>query len=381
VNGDCVDGGGGFECPPGDVLCGAAGIFACTEEGWIETPCEDGSACFEGACVDCVRDRDCGDAEQVCADGQCVPAPLLALAAELRAGQVGAPYTAQLEARFGVAPYAWRVSGGAVPGGLNLAADGNLAGTPAAAGDFTFEATVADAAGAESAAQFSLTVLADGGLAITTARLPVGEEGSDYVARFEAVGGRIPYGWFLVSGALPAGLRLDATGIIGGQPSAVGDFPITVRAVDANTPPAFTQREFTLQVAIAPLRIVADQLLDLFVTKVVTLSNVTIIGGNALPYRAELQAAGGLRPYHWADLPLPENLRGFIPQSGLPDGLTLSDAGVLEGTPTDPSQVAELAIPFTDIVLRGYFFFGEVRDAQAVPQVQQAIFVVPVVAL
>lgn len=381
VNGACTA-GGGFECPPGEVLCGAAGIYTCTEDGgWIETPCDAGSACFEGACVACVRDRDCASADLACVQGECVPAPLAAVPAELPAGQVGRPYIARLQASRGAPPYAWRVTDGALPGGLRLAEDGALSGSPAAAGDFDFEATVTDVEGEQSAADYTMTVLADGGLAITTMRIPAGQEGTDYLARFEAVGGSIPYGWFLVSGALPAGLRLDATGIISGQPTAVGDFPITVRVVDAATPPAFAQRDFTLQVAIAPLRIVADQLLDLFVTRVVTLSNLTVIGGNALPYRAELQAAGGLRPYHWAELPLPENLRGFVPQSGLPDGLTLSDAGVIEGTVTDPSQVSELAIPFTEIVLRGYFFFAEVRDSQAVPEVQQAIIVVPVVSL
>lgn len=363
-------------CTADEVLCGREGLYRCETDGrFVIEACPEGEACFEGACVACVRDHDCAEGAQ-CVAGECTTASLRARVAALPAAQIDVPYTAQLSAEGGSAPYTWQLDGEGLPQGLSLSAEGHVEGTPRATGEFSFTATVRDAEGAEDSAQWSLSVFEDG-LAIATQRLPVGQEGVEYVARFEGVGGARPYGWYLVSGRLPNGLSLSANGQITGRPTETGTFPFTVRLSDAARPPLYTERDFELNVALAPLKIVAEQQMDLFVTQVVTLSNLTVIGGNALPYRAQLEAQGGLRPYSWTEEPLPDNLRAFVPNSGLPAGLTLSPQGVLEGTVSDPSEMSEVEIPFTDIVLRGWFFFGQVRDAQEPHEEQQAIFFLP----
>ncbi|MEZ4468976.1 MAG: hypothetical protein R3F43_32225 [bacterium] len=64
--------------------------------------------------------------------------------------------------------------------------------------------------------------------------------------------GQAPLGWFLVDGALPAGLVLTADGAITGIPEEIGGFALRVRVVDAATPPTFAEADLTLRVQVAP---------------------------------------------------------------------------------------------------------------------------------
>jgi fibronectin type 3 domain-containing protein len=57
----------------------------------------------------------------------------------------GTVYSATLAASGGVTPYTWSITSGALPAGLTLtAATGIIAGTPTAAGTFTFTVKVTD---------------------------------------------------------------------------------------------------------------------------------------------------------------------------------------------------------------------------------------------
>jgi len=71
-------------------------------------------------------------------------------------------------------------------------------------------------------------------LLITTADLPTATAGSVYSVTLTADGGIPPYRWTLPSGALPAGLTLDAmTGLIAGTAVTDGIYAVTVQARDA----------------------------------------------------------------------------------------------------------------------------------------------------
>ena len=59
-------------------------------------------------------------------------------------GVAGDPYSATLQEAGGVAPYSWFVSGGVLPQGLSLNADGTISGTPAVGGKFSFTAQITD---------------------------------------------------------------------------------------------------------------------------------------------------------------------------------------------------------------------------------------------
>jgi hypothetical protein len=388
VDGQCEAGiPGSGSCPPGEVLCGAAGVFACNEtgDGWTETPCAEREACFEGRCVACVRDANCGEA-QVCVDGACAPAPLepVRLTTErLPVGQVGVEYSADLEAEGGTPPYRFSVEAGPLPPGLVLEPDGHLSGTPETDGAWPLTLRVTDAADQEDSQRLRIEVVPEGAALriVTESPLPGVEEGNAYETSFEAVGGTAPYGFFLIDGALPQGLALEAGGRLAGTPTEIGTFRFTLRAVDASTPPAFTEKAFELTVSVAPLEIYGEQELNLFVAKLITLPTLTIIPNIPLPYDTNLLARGGQRPYTFTEEDLPDFVAGFIPNSGIPDGLVLDEDGRLQGSVADASQVIDVTIPFTMIRLTGFFFAVRVTDSQNPAQTADALFVLPTLPL
>lgn len=384
----CVDGACAAPPPPpatceaGEILCGRAAVYTCADDGssFVEMPCPPGQVCFEGDCIACVRDSDCRARDRACVEGQCVEPPLRIATSSLPPGQVDAGYEAALEAVFGTPPYRWSLAEGMLPRGVGLNGEGIIRGVPQAAGEFPVQLRVTDDDRGTATVDLVLTVVG-AGLSIVTAELPEAEEGFGYDARLEALGGVDPYGWLITEGALPAGLQLTADGRISGVPSAIGPFPMTVRVVDAGDPPQAAERELTLEVAVAPLEIVADQILDLFFTRVVTLPTLTVIGGNPLPYDTQLGAQGGLRPYTWTETELDENLRPFVPQAGVPEGLVLAEDGRLSGIVASFDQQIEIEIPFTGIVLTGFFFTAQVADSQEPADTDDAIFLLPTLPL
>ena len=67
-------------------------------------------------------------------------------------GEVGQAYTQALTASGGTAPHTFAVTGGTLPPGLALSAQGALSGTPSAAGDLSFTVTATDTAATPAAA-------------------------------------------------------------------------------------------------------------------------------------------------------------------------------------------------------------------------------------
>lgn len=79
---------------------------------------------------------------------QVVRAPLVLTTATLPDATVGEPYSTQLTAEGGLAPYTWSVSEGTLPPGLSLSASGVLSGTPTGVGNGSpVTITVQDAQG------------------------------------------------------------------------------------------------------------------------------------------------------------------------------------------------------------------------------------------
>ena len=80
-----------------------------------------------------------------------VPVPALG-SLSITAGQVGASFSATIQASGGTAPYEYSITAGALPGGLDFnpktATSGpmTISGTPQAAGTYNFTVTVSDAA-------------------------------------------------------------------------------------------------------------------------------------------------------------------------------------------------------------------------------------------
>jgi hypothetical protein len=137
-----------------------------------------------------------------------------------------------------------------------------------------------------------------------------------------ATGGTPSYTWSLVAGSLPAGLTLSSSGILRGTTNATGTFNFTIGVTDSAQQNA--QKAFTLTIVAAgtPLSI--------------TTSSPLPSGTVATAYSTQFQAAGGTTPYRWA-----------VGSGALPQGLTLSQDGLLSGTPTAPGS-ASFAIQVTD---------------------------------
>jgi hypothetical protein len=180
------------------------------------------------------------------------PADLSIVTASLPDGVVGVAYAAILTASGGVPPYAWTVTG--LPAGVTATAAGVISGTPTAAGKFTVNATVNDAAGATAPSpaagvskSFSLNI-APAPPIITTASAPNGTVGTAYAASFAASGGTAPY-TFSASG-LPAGLSMSAAGAISGIPTAPGAATIVVTVKDSSG--ASTSKSFAVTIGLPP---------------------------------------------------------------------------------------------------------------------------------
>ena len=160
--------------------------------------------------------------------------------ASLPAGQVAVPYSQTIAVSGGTSPYVFSVSTGSLPAGLSLAsATGSVSGTPTKAGSFSFTVQVTDHIGATATQTYTLTVSAVSLPVITTTSpLPNGTIGFSYSATLAATGGTTPYAWSIASGALPAGLALNATtGTIAGTPSASGTFTFIASVTDHNSFP------------------------------------------------------------------------------------------------------------------------------------------------
>ncbi|GEM_PF-2997140 len=89
---------------------------------------------------------------------------------------------------------------------------------------------------------------------IATTSFPAGEKGISYSKALKGAGGLPPYTWSLISGTLPDGLTLNATGEIAGIPTRIGTFEFTVQLTDQE----FTSKTKTFSLIIRPQSLFKD---------------------------------------------------------------------------------------------------------------------------
>ncbi|MGH2811589.1 MAG: putative Ig domain-containing protein, partial [Actinomycetota bacterium] len=205
----------------------------------------------------------------------------------------------------------WSLSSGSLPQGLSLNASGEISGTPTTWGTSNFEVKVTDGSSPVKAATKALSITVGTAVEITTTSLPDATAGQSYNQTLAATGGETPYTFSLATGALPAGLTLNAsTGVISGTPSSPGTYAFIAQVTDAASPARSDTRALSIAVAPAPLEI----------------TTTSLPGGTVgRSYNQTLAAIGGTTPYDWS-------------WSGdTPPGLTLGAAtGTISGTPTAP---------------------------------------------
>ena len=228
----------------------------------------------------------------------------VATPATLNGGSVAASYSQTLAATGGLPPYSWSLVSGALPGGLTLSSGGVISGSPAAAGTFTFTASVTDSAGATASQPFTITT-ATGLVISSAATLPGAVIATAYSETLRAAGGTPPYTWTLTAGSLPTGLSLAASGIISGTPTGVGVSSFTAQVTDSAS--LQTSKQMSIAVELRP--------------SITTSALPNGVAGVA--YSQALAASGGTPPYSWS-----------ISTGSLPAGLALSTAGAITGTPS-----------------------------------------------
>jgi hypothetical protein len=162
------------------------------------------------------------------------PKPLRIETDALSFGEVGADYLQTVAAVGGTPPYEWSLvpDSGTLPEGLILGlVSGNISGTPATAGLFTFTVRVTDSDGNTAAKVFSISIVET--LTIDTESLPDGEVGVEYSQALASSSGIPPCTWSIIRGVLPDGLKFDSlTGSITGTPTTAGTWSFTVRVID-----------------------------------------------------------------------------------------------------------------------------------------------------
>jgi hypothetical protein len=241
-----------------------------------------------------------------------VTPPPITLTCPVGTAMVGVFYNSALVASGGQAPYTFSIVSGSLPTGLTLNPNaGAIAGTPSAAGTFSFTAKVVDSSGqAAGTTTTSCTITVNPANLTLACPASSAQVGVPYNSALTTTGGQAPFTFSITAGSLPPGLLLNpSTGVISGTPTSAGPFSVTAKVVDSSGLAAgTTTTNCTITVAPPPIKLMCP-------------SGTALVG---VPYSSGLVATGGVAPYTYS-----------IIGGSLPPGLTLNPAnGVISGTPT-----------------------------------------------
>jgi hypothetical protein len=183
------------------------------------------------------------------------PATLTVVVPTLADGRVGVAYQAVMTATGAVGEVSWRIASGTLPPGLWLDnASGAIGGVPTAWGTSTFTVQAHDSWGTNRVAEAPATItIAPAPLAVAGGALGTVAYGVAYSSVLVASGGTGVASWALTAGSLPAGLALDAAGMISGTPSQSGAFAFSATATDLNWLSLSATGTFSLTVGQPPV--------------------------------------------------------------------------------------------------------------------------------
>jgi hypothetical protein len=145
----------------------------------------------------------------------------------------GVPYSAQLTAIQGSAPYRWTAVT-APPCGLSLGTTGLLSGTPTCEGTYAFLAQVTGANQATARSYLTVDIVAPLVNAVPDVISITANPDPTRGIGLRASGGTPPYRWSVApSTPLPAGFGLDSATILAGPQELGASYPVTLTVADA----------------------------------------------------------------------------------------------------------------------------------------------------
>jgi hypothetical protein len=221
-------------------------------------------------------------------------------------GAVNHPYNRTITAAGAVGSVTFTVENGELPDGLTLSTGGVLSGTPTTEGSFYFTILATDAFGCTGERPYFVYVKGCPSITVKPSNLSNGTVGQSYNKSISAMGGDGPYTFTVESGTLPTGLTLSTGGALSGTFTASGDFTFAILATDSFG--CTGKRLYSISVSCPDINVSPSNL-----------PNGTVNH----PYNRTITANGGNSPYSFTVL-----------SGNLPNGLTLTQAGVLSGTPT-----------------------------------------------
>jgi hypothetical protein len=237
------------------------------------------------------------------------PDPLRFSGLPLPPGTVNVAYNSGFGVLGGAPPYSVEILSGSVPG-LSVV-QGSLRGTPTVAGNFPITVRVSDTAGSTIQTNFTV-IIGQGSFRIGCPAFSA-ELGAPYSSQATVFGGTAPLRFAIQSGALPAGLTLNATsGEVSGRPSQSGASVFTIGVTDA------AQQSTAAQCSIG---VIGGAL------RILTSGPINTQAGTT--YAGAIEAAGGRPPYRFGVLGNPA------------PGLNLAENGNLSGT---ASRVGDFAV-------------------------------------
>jgi hypothetical protein len=224
-----------------------------------------------------------------------IAAPAIPVApTTLTDGNVGVAYNAQFSASGALAPFTFSINSGALPPGVSLAGSGALNGTPTADGTFNFVVKAADASaspGPYSGTQAVSLTIGPPTIVVTQSALPAADVGVAYNQSLAASGGSAPYTFAVTAGALPPGMTLSPSGVIGGSATVQGPATFTVTATDSSTGtgPFSASAQFSIQVNVAAVSLTSGA---------VAVPNPAGVG-QTITFSASATGGAGALTYTW----------------------------------------------------------------------------------
>jgi large repetitive protein len=257
--------------------------------------------------------------------------PSITSAATFSPATEGTAYSGTIAVTGGAGALTYSVTVGSLPAGLSLnSSTGAITGTatgPSGAVNFTVQVKDSSTATPQTNSKaMSITINQPPAPQFTTTTLPADVEGSAYSQTLALTGGLAPFTYSISSGALPAGLSLNASSgaITGTATGPNGPASFTVKVVDSSNPVQSATQPLSIAVNLPPA------------PAITTVSLPSDVEGTA--YNQTVVATGGLAPLAYS-----------LSVGSLPAGLSLnSSTGAISGTPTGPNATSSFTVKVTD---------------------------------